>query len=172
MNLNDFKAKCDETMIEKCKCSEYLSLGFIGEVGEICETVKKFIREDFDEEHLDIRLTSEVGDVLWYHAMLMKYVFETDYPEDWNNLIENSRNSVLTTETIFKLASVTSSISENIFKTDAKIHLIDKMKVVMTLLAKIADLSLSQDTVITKLAGRKVANTISGDGEGIDRGES
>lgn len=42
----------------------YFAVGLAGEVGEVCEEVKKAYRDDrdFDKE----KLTNELGDVLWY----------------------------------------------------------------------------------------------------------
>jgi len=50
----------------------YPALGLAGEVGEVCEKIKKSIRGDydiFDKESLDA-IESEMGDVLWYLAAL------------------------------------------------------------------------------------------------------
>jgi NTP pyrophosphatase (non-canonical NTP hydrolase) len=56
----------------KERALEYTSLGLVGEAGEICNKVKKVIRDNggvLGHEKLD-DLRSELGDVLWYVAQL------------------------------------------------------------------------------------------------------
>lgn len=68
MTLSDFAAKCRETAIyPPDKALEYLALGLASEAGEVAGKVKKIIRDghgDADE------IAKEIGDVLWYAAML------------------------------------------------------------------------------------------------------
>lgn len=54
----------------------HLVLGLVGESGEVAEKFKKWIRdEDSDEQHLDRDdLQKELGDVLWYLAVLADYL--------------------------------------------------------------------------------------------------
>ena len=50
----------------------YPTLGLAGEAGEVCEKVKKVLRDkggQFDEETVQT-IKKELGDVLWYVAML------------------------------------------------------------------------------------------------------
>lgn len=49
----------------------YLGLGLASEAGEVASAIKKCLRdEDYTFEHLIYVLTDELGDVLWYVAML------------------------------------------------------------------------------------------------------
>lgn len=52
----------------------YLTLGLAGEAGEVANVVKKAIRDDegaFTEARIS-QITDELGDVLWYMAMLAR----------------------------------------------------------------------------------------------------
>ena len=44
------------------KALEYLSLGLVGEAGEVANKVKKIIRD----KKIDVDVAGEIGDVLWY----------------------------------------------------------------------------------------------------------
>jgi NTP pyrophosphatase (non-canonical NTP hydrolase) len=48
-----------------------ISAGISGKAGEIQETFKKYVRGDFGKEELRKRIKVEVGDVLWYLAVLL-----------------------------------------------------------------------------------------------------
>ncbi|MGH7195940.1 MAG: nucleoside triphosphate pyrophosphohydrolase family protein [Candidatus Saccharimonadales bacterium] len=58
----------------------HLVLGLVGESGEIAEKIKKWVRDQAsDETKIDIDdLTKELGDVLWYAAVLSQY-FEVNF---------------------------------------------------------------------------------------------
>ena len=61
----------------KEKALEYLALGLTSEAGEVAGKVKKLIRDGSDVEGLEIKklaIASEIGDVLWYCAMMAKEV--------------------------------------------------------------------------------------------------
>lgn len=51
----------------------YPALGLAGEVGEVCELIKKQIRDhdsNFDDNEFRSKLEKELGDVLWYLTRL------------------------------------------------------------------------------------------------------
>jgi NTP pyrophosphatase (non-canonical NTP hydrolase) len=64
---------CETAIFPKQKAMEYLALGLTGEAGEIANKVKKFIRDGaVKDEYLEkrIQIGYEIGDVLWYCAVL------------------------------------------------------------------------------------------------------
>jgi len=64
---------CETAIFPKKQATEYLTLGLTGEAGEIANKVKKFIRDGATkDEYLAkrIEIGYEIGDVLWYCAVL------------------------------------------------------------------------------------------------------
>ena len=64
---------CETAIFPKQQAMEYLTLGLTGEAGEIANKVKKFIRDGATkDEYLAkrIEIGYEIGDVLWYCAVL------------------------------------------------------------------------------------------------------
>jgi len=78
ITATEYQRKAAETAIfPKEKALEYLTLGLAGEAGEIANKVKKLIRDGADREDYHAKLNAighELGDVLWYCAMLAKEV--------------------------------------------------------------------------------------------------
>ena len=74
ITATEYQKKAKETAIFPAdKALEYLSLGLVGEAGEIANKVKKLIRDK--KVLLDTTvISSEIGDVLWYCAMLADYL--------------------------------------------------------------------------------------------------
>jgi len=78
MTAEFYEMKAGQTAIfPKYKALEYLALGLTSEAGEVAGKVKKLIRDGADMEDYELKkiaIASEVGDVLWYCAMLAKEV--------------------------------------------------------------------------------------------------
>jgi len=73
MTLNEYQREAKSTAIyPKDKAFEYLTLGLVGEAGEIANKVKKIIRDSDGKMSTEQRkqLIDECGDVLWYLAGL------------------------------------------------------------------------------------------------------
>ena len=70
----DYQSRaCETAIFPKHQAMEYLTLGLTGEAGEIANKVKKFIRDGAaKDEYLAkrIEIGYEIGDVLWYCAVL------------------------------------------------------------------------------------------------------
>lgn len=80
MNFDEYQAAADKTAIyPDAEAIEYLVLGLASEAGEVAGKLKKIIR-DYDGSvgvHEKSVLAAELGDVLWYVAML---ALELDVP--------------------------------------------------------------------------------------------
>ena len=78
MTADFYEMKAGQTAIfPKKQALEYLALGLTREAGEVAGKVKKLIRDGDDLEGFEMKklaIASEVGDVLWYCAMLAKEV--------------------------------------------------------------------------------------------------
>ena len=67
----------ETAIFPKEKALEYLALGLTSEAGEVAGKVKKLIRDGEDMEGYELKkiaIASEIGDVLWYCAMMAKEV--------------------------------------------------------------------------------------------------
>ena len=66
ISAHEYQEKCKSTAIyPKKDAIAYLSLGLVSEAGEVAGKVKKNIRDGTESN-----VASEIGDVLWYCAML------------------------------------------------------------------------------------------------------
>ena len=78
ITATEYQRKAAETAIfPKEKALEYLALGMTSEAGEVAGKVKKLIRDGEDVEGFEMKklaIASEIGDVLWYCAMMAKEV--------------------------------------------------------------------------------------------------
>ncbi|MFI6679751.1 nucleoside triphosphate pyrophosphohydrolase family protein [Kribbella sp. NPDC050470] len=77
MELNSYQQAALRTAAPKEKHNElfHLLLGLVGESGEIAEKAKKIVRDknsDFSQWDLE-DLTKELGDTLWYIAVIADY---------------------------------------------------------------------------------------------------
>ena len=74
INAAEYQSRaCETAIFPKRQAMEYLTLGLTGEAGEITNKVKKFIRDGATkDEYLAkrIEIGYEIGDVLWYCAVL------------------------------------------------------------------------------------------------------
>lgn len=48
----------------------YTALGLAGEAGELANKIKKILRGDYEADYIREDIAAELGDVLWYAAML------------------------------------------------------------------------------------------------------
>jgi NTP pyrophosphatase (non-canonical NTP hydrolase) len=67
----------ETAIFPKEKALEYLALGLTSEAGEVAGKVKKLIRDGEDKEGFELKkiaISHEIGDVLWYCAMMASEV--------------------------------------------------------------------------------------------------
>lgn len=78
MTFDEYQKKALRTAADPAKKNEFfhLVLGLVGESGEIAEKVKKLIRDqESDLSKLDVAdIEKELGDVLWYVAVLASFL--------------------------------------------------------------------------------------------------
>lgn len=70
-NLNNYQMQAREFAIypESSRVT-YPALGLAGEAGEVADKVKKIIRDNRDDAQFKGDIAKEIGDVLWYCAVL------------------------------------------------------------------------------------------------------
>ena len=86
ITASEYQRKAKETAIfPPSTALEYLTLGLVGEAGEIANKTKKVIRDRLPTDSWKHDLPSEIGDVLWYCAVLADYL---DY--DLGKIMENN----------------------------------------------------------------------------------
>jgi NTP pyrophosphatase (non-canonical NTP hydrolase) len=89
MDINFYQQKAFKTAIYPSKGYNiyYPALGLAGEVGEICNKIKKIMRDDGGKitEERRKQLLDELGDVLWYAATIA-----TELDEDLNQVAINN----------------------------------------------------------------------------------
>lgn len=72
MTFDDYQKQARTTLLPSANNVPYVALGLVNEAGEVAGKIKKWIRDaDGDKSQLDKSLiAAELGDTLWYAAML------------------------------------------------------------------------------------------------------
>lgn len=76
MELNQYQREARATAIYSKAIPDpihdltYTILGLVGEAGEVAQVMKKFLRDGGPALEMRAKMLSEIGDVLWYIAML------------------------------------------------------------------------------------------------------
>lgn len=78
MDLKEYQSKCLNTWQGEQRLVRTF-FGVAGEAGELCEKIKKHMRGDYDLDELKNRTRKEIGDVLYYLAVMSHELgFELD----------------------------------------------------------------------------------------------
>lgn len=167
-----FVEQCNSTILPTCKSREYLSAGLASEIGEVLGKYKKFVRGDFPEEKLSEIIKTEIGDCLWYVAMLEKYCSDQTITFSVSSISYETIVTHLTKyEAVIRLNSETARVLDSI--AFEPLSAVDIFGFLMDLnkTASVFNLSLAEcaDAVIDKLSARKEIGTIKGSGDGVVR---
>lgn len=69
--MNEYQEACLTTSVyPKIHSVTYPALGLAGEAGEVADKVKKMLRDNIDSPEYREQIMLELGDVLWYAAVL------------------------------------------------------------------------------------------------------
>lgn len=68
----EYQAFALTTILPQCKNELYLIVGLNNELGEVLGNIKKYLRQDYEEGILQLKMMDELGDVWWYIANLCK----------------------------------------------------------------------------------------------------
>lgn len=79
MNFDQYQAECETTCLPTARNIPYLIAGLASEAGEVCSVFKKGIRDNRGAIPTS-QMHKELGDVLWYVAMLCN-IFRMDMGE-------------------------------------------------------------------------------------------
>lgn len=76
MTFDDYQKKALTTLLPSANNIPYVALGLTNEAGEVAGKVKKWVRDNNgDMSKLDKKaVADELGDVLWYTAMLSQLI--------------------------------------------------------------------------------------------------
>lgn len=76
MTFDEYQTEAQKTVLPTANNLMYATLGLTNEAGEVAGKIKKWMRDnEMDPSKLDTEaLTDELGDVLWYIAMLAKNI--------------------------------------------------------------------------------------------------
>jgi len=134
---------------------ERAKLGIIGELGEVAEVLKKFLRGDFDKVERDKRLLKELGDTGYYIAIDLKLAgFDIKDIIDYQNKVDYV--------SVFDLAFYFTEYMENENVRTANSHVMCFVQLVEYYGFTIEQVMQAN---IEKLADRAERNKISGDGD-------
>lgn len=79
MDIDEFQAISNDTILPEARELRYLTLGLTGEAGEVANVIKKIYRNNSGNPTPEqiTKIIDELGDVLWYVAMIAE-MLQTD----------------------------------------------------------------------------------------------
>lgn len=91
MTPSEYQIEAKKTLSPNSDNLEYLTLGLASEAGEVAGKVKKVIRGDYPLAYVRQSIAFEIGDVLWYCAMLCEF-FKLDLGEVMQQNVEKLKD--------------------------------------------------------------------------------
>lgn len=170
MTFPEFVENCDRTIFEECKNFNYLYGGLASEIGEVFGKIKKRVRNDVkDHDKYRMYLALEIGDCLWYIAMLHKYCFlNIDVSSIWDSLYSPKMVDTAGRDFFFALNLLPLLPLEG--KRSISRGRLREFVVELRMLSGCIGFTLEEcgTLVIEKLRERAEAGTIRGDGDGVN----
>jgi NTP pyrophosphatase (non-canonical NTP hydrolase) len=74
IDFDRYQFEAFQTCLPSANCLDYLIPGLAAEAGEVAGKYAKYIRDDGLVSDLHINLKAEVGDVLWFCAMICEHI--------------------------------------------------------------------------------------------------
>lgn len=74
MGFDEYQFKAFQTCLPSANCLDYLIPGLSAEAGEVSGKWAKYLRDEGRISDLHIDLKAEVGDVLWFCAMICEHI--------------------------------------------------------------------------------------------------
>jgi NTP pyrophosphatase (non-canonical NTP hydrolase) len=68
--MNEYQEAAKATALPTALKATYLIPGLAAEAGEVCGLYAKWIRDGGDMDYLRVKLIKELGDVLWFVALI------------------------------------------------------------------------------------------------------
>jgi len=101
MHFTDYQAAAENTAIyPRSQGLYYTVLGLTNEAGEVAGLLKKYIRDgEMTNEDLANKIAAELGDCLWYLAMVASELglsFDSIAEKNVDKLLDRQRRGVLT----------------------------------------------------------------------------
>ena len=91
MTPTEYQQLAKKTLSPESNNLNYLTLGLASEAGEVAGKVKKVIRGDYPLAYIRQSIAFEIGDVLWYCAMLCEF-FKLDLGEIMQQNLEKLKD--------------------------------------------------------------------------------
>lgn len=181
MTLNEYQTNAHTfATYPEMYAKEYLSLGIIGESGEVCDKVKKLIRDKgifpFSEQeelkisHEDrVGIINELGDVCWYISEFC-YNDNTALGKFAHGNAQDEIQDDIPYEETFNIYNLSKSLSLGInnLVADNKFHLLnDEVLPVVAAIANRLNYTLDEVLVMNldKLTSRKERGVLNGSGD-------
>lgn len=170
---SEFVEECSRTIEKRCINYEYLILGLYSEIGEVAGKIKKHIRGDFGYEQLVESSKLEIGDCLWYIAMLEKYcVMYEDDAVSMDTLhskvtsIQIDEPSVRVARMMQLAVTIVPPHTGTVVNSDIVLLVSELEQLAWSLHVTLTECA---EAVIEKLTKRNEIGTIKGNGDGIER---